>query len=148
MIPSNITIVPVLQLAVSPAILISAVGLIILTLSNRLAHSINRLRLLVKEGATATGDDKKKINSQIAIIYQRASIMRWSIMFMITSALSSSVLIISLFITTLLNVNSSWIYIGCFTITLLCLIASLLLFAWEVNAGLAALRIEFENNKE
>ena len=40
-----------LQLAVSPVILISAYGLLLLSMTNRLGRAIDRARLLVREGA-------------------------------------------------------------------------------------------------
>jgi hypothetical protein len=46
-----------LQLAVSPVILISAVGLLLLVLNNRLGLSINRARALVAERARVSTED-------------------------------------------------------------------------------------------
>lgn len=143
MTTSSTTIISILQLAVSPAIMISAVGLILLTLNNQLAYSVNRLRLLMKETETASGEEKKKINSQIRIIYRRAKITRWSIILLILSAFFSTSLIISLFITALLGLNDAWVYIIFFLGALSCLALGLILFIWEVNDGLLALHIDF-----
>src|SRR5688572_19515401 len=42
-------IVPVLQVAIGPVILISGVGLLLLTMTNRLGRAIDRARSLVRE---------------------------------------------------------------------------------------------------
>lgn len=135
-------IVPVLQLAVSPVILISAVGLILLTMNNRMAASISRARLLARESETATGDAYTKIQAEIAVIYRRANLIRRSIVLTIASALASSVLIISLFMAALFGLEVTWLYGVCFMTALGCLILGLIFFIQEVNDGLVALRME------
>jgi hypothetical protein len=135
-------VTPILQLAVSPVILISAVGLLLLTLNNRMAASINRVRLLVRESDTALGDTKKKMEFEIDIIYKRAQFIRRAIVYIIGSALSSAFLIISIFIATLFGFEVAWLYIGCFIISLMCLIVGLVYFIRDVNDGLVALRME------
>jgi hypothetical protein len=42
-------LIPVLQVAVGPVILVSGVGLLLLTMTNRLARVIDRSRLLYRE---------------------------------------------------------------------------------------------------
>jgi hypothetical protein len=138
------SITPILQLAVSPAILISAVGLILLTLNNRMVASISRARLLVRESDAATGTIKKKMESEISVIYRRAEFIRYAIVFSIASALASSVLIISLFIATLFGFEITWLYSLCFIAALGCLIVGLVYFIRDVNSGLVALRMELE----
>ncbi len=139
-------ITPVLQLAVSPVILISAVGLLLLTLNNRIAHSIDRARSLSRESATASGKLKEKIDSEVKIIYRRAELIRRSIVYTIGSALASSVLIISLFIAALFGFEMAWLYIVCFVVSLVCLILGLIFFIRDVNSGLAALHVELRES--
>lgn len=135
-------LIPTLQLAIGPVILISAVGLLILTLNNRMAHSVDRARTLARERATVSGDTLEKINGQIDIIYQRARIIRTAMILIIGSALASSILIISLFLSVLFSLDIAWLYGVAFILALGSLIGGLLFFIKDVNNGLEALRID------
>jgi hypothetical protein len=137
-------IIPILQLAVSPVILISSVGLLLLTMNNRMAHSIDRARLLARESSTVSAEAREKIDFQIAVIYRRAKLIRQSIVFITLSALSSAILVISLFVTALLGFDIAWLYSICFIVALLCLTVGLTLIIWEVNDSLVALQKELE----
>lgn len=141
MIPVE-TFIPTLQLAVSPVILISAVGLLILTINNRMAHSVDRARKLTHEKESASAEIRTKISGQIKIIYRRLRIIRSAMVLILSSALASALLIISLFITALIGWQVIWLYITMFAIALSCLIGGLILFIYDVNNGLEALRIE------
>jgi hypothetical protein len=140
-------ITPILQLAVSPVILISAVGLLLLTMNNRIAHSVDRARLLVRESASLAGDAKKRIESEITVIYRRAQLIRRAIVFSIASAIASSVLIVSLFMAALFGLEIAWLYSISFIVALLCLIAGLVFFIQDVNDGLVALHLELEERE-
>ena len=48
-------IVPVLQVATGPVILISGIGLLLLTMTNRLGRTIDRARILCREPLDASG---------------------------------------------------------------------------------------------
>jgi hypothetical protein len=48
-IPSLTELIPVLQMAIGPVILISGVGLLLLSMTNRLGRVIDRARLLYRE---------------------------------------------------------------------------------------------------
>jgi hypothetical protein len=71
-------LVPVLQLAIGPVILISGVSLLLLTLTNRFGRLLDRARLLSRERAAAT-EDATGVGAQIDILHRRATILRLSI---------------------------------------------------------------------
>ena len=78
-LPSLPQLVPILQLAVGPVILISGVGLLQLSLTNRLGRLIDRARLLSRERAAAAPADRARGDAQLARIDRRAHILRRSI---------------------------------------------------------------------
>ena len=77
-----------LQLAVSPVILISAYGLLLLSMTNRLGRAIDRARLLVREGAAK--------EDQITIITQRAGWIRSAIVFTSLALIAAGLLVLVL----------------------------------------------------
>src|SRR3954465_2230035 len=89
-------LVPILQLAIGPVILISGVGLLLLTLTNRFGRLLDRARLLARDRADASADPDAA--AQIDILHRRATILRLSIILSAVTVLLVAVLILSLFI--------------------------------------------------
>ena len=86
-------IVPVLQVAIGPVILISGVGLLLLTMTSRLGRTIDRARLLKAELSKRTDEERAQALAQVAILYRRARVVRLSIILATLSALLASALI-------------------------------------------------------
>src|SRR5678816_2958387 len=115
-------LVPVLQIAIGPVILISGVGLLLLTLSNRFGRAVDRSRLLAREMRQAEGPQRQLLSRQVEILYQRAGLIRLSITLVVVSVLLSSVLIIVLFSTALLHLEVGLLIIALFIASLVSLI--------------------------
>jgi hypothetical protein len=143
-LPSLATFIPTLQTAIGPVILISGVGLLLLTMTNRLGRVIDRARVLAAE-LPQTGDDAfERVSAQLRILWMRARLIRLAITLAATSALAASVLIITLFFTALLQIERVWLIAAIFIVCLLSLIGSLVVFIHDINQSLAALRLELE----
>ena len=140
-VPSLPQLVPILQLAIGPVILISGVGLLQLSLTNRLGRLIDRARLLSRE-RVAGGQNSAKLDAQIAIIDRRAQILQRSITLGATTVLLVSVLILVLFVSALLELDSAVVVIALFCSALLTLIGSTLFFLQEMRLALEALHLE------
>ena len=140
-------IIPMLQVAIGPVILISGIGLLLLTMTNRLGRAIDRARLLKAELPKRSDAEREQVLAQVAIIYRRARVIRLSITLAALSALLASALIITLFVTALLQweagLVASLIFIACMT----SLFASLLAFIRDINLSLHALKLELEGVK-
>ncbi|HEX4343041.1 MAG TPA: DUF2721 domain-containing protein [Verrucomicrobiae bacterium] len=137
-------IVPVLQVAIGPVILISGVGLLLLTMTNRLGRAIDRARHLAGEFTELAPEKRIPVKAQVDILYRRAKVLRASITFSVLSALLAAVLIIALFLTALMQWEQVWfisiIFIACMT----SLVVSLLLFLGDIQLSLTALKLEVE----
>jgi hypothetical protein len=141
-------IIPELRDAVGPVILISGVGLLLLTMTNRLGRAIDRARILKRELATLAGRERDQVQAQVNIIYRRAKLIRWSILFAVVSALLAAVLVMTLFLAAWLGCQQAWpagvVFTGC--LGSLCL--SLLAFMGDINLSLHALKLELESTKK
>ncbi|MCX8091565.1 MAG: DUF2721 domain-containing protein [Verrucomicrobiae bacterium] len=137
-------IIPVLQTAIGPVILISGVGLLLLSMTNRLGRAIDRARALVRELREGHDRDRTATLAQVAIIYRRARLIRLSIALASLSVLLAAVLIIVLFLTALMQWDHglpvSLIFIACMG----SLIASLVTFIYDIHLSLVALKLELE----
>jgi len=74
--PTLEQIIPELRDAIGPVILISGVGLLLLTMTNRLGRAIDRSRQLKQEFVNRTGEELEQTRSQVKILYRRATIIR------------------------------------------------------------------------
>ncbi len=134
--------VPVLQIAIGPVILISGVGLLLLSMTNRLGRVVDRSRFLWRELRESTNDNREAIRVQLTILSRRAQLVRSAIIFASISLLLTAILIIALFITALLNLENVWLIIILFIGSMLSLIVSLFLFIMDINQSLVALKVE------
>jgi hypothetical protein len=137
-------IIPELRDAIGPVILISGVGLLLLTMTNRLGRAIDRARLLKHELATRAGHDREQTLAQVTILFRRAKIIRLSITLAATSALLASMLIVALFVTALLEAQQGFFIGLLFIACMVSLFASLVAFICDINLSLHALKLELE----
>jgi hypothetical protein len=135
-------LIPVLQMAIGPVILISGISLLLLTLTNRYGRTIDRSRQLVRELRELAGADRERLEGQIEILYHRARLIRLSILLAGVSVLLAAVLIIALFLTALFKLEAglliSVLFMGCMA----SLIGSLGAFIRDINLSLGALKME------
>lgn len=135
-------LIPVLQTAIGPTILISGLGLLLLTMTNRLARTIDRTRATARELALASSEERTMNARQLRVLWKRARLIRSSIALASLSALFAALLMIVIFVTALLQIESAWVICTLFITCLLCLIGSLMVFIHDINLALAALKFE------
>jgi hypothetical protein len=140
-------IVPVLQVATGPVILISGIGLLLLTMTNRLGRTIDRARQLCRDLPESNGEKRSQNLTQINIIYRRAKVIRWSIALAGFSVLLVSALIILLFVAALLDLEAGMFVVLLFIASMASLFASLVAFLYDINLALHALRLELKSVK-
>jgi hypothetical protein len=136
-------LVPILQLAIGPVILISGVSLLLLTLTNRFGRLLDRARLLSHERAAAPSG-AAGVGTQIDILHRRATILRFSIILGSITVLLVAVLILALFVAALLKLEWGWLIAGLFCASQISLIGSVMAFIRDMNLSLAAVRLEIQ----
>lgn len=135
-------LIPILQIAVGPAILISAVGLLLLGMTNRLGRIVDRSRGIVRLTRDATADERAVLVAQLRILDRRARRMRAAIAWACLSALFAALLVFVIFLTASLRLASATAIVVAFVACLGALIAALLLFFSDIHLSLVALRME------
>ena len=142
--PTVAELVPILQTAIGPALLISGVGLLLLTMTNRLGRVVDRARLLVHQLEDSPAELRPRKAAQLPILWQRARQIRLAIAFATISALLAAVLVVVLFLSALLRVEDGWLISVLFILCMGTLIASLIVFLRDINRSLTALKVELE----
>ena len=140
-----IDLIPILQTAIGPAILISGAGLLLLTMTNRLGRIIDRARALDAGLPQSSESDRQRVVVQLRILWQRARLTRLAIMLASASALAAAVLIIVLFFTALGTFDSPWLIGTLFVLCMACLVSALAVFIHDVNESLTALKLELSD---
>jgi hypothetical protein len=135
-------LIPVLQTAIAPVILISGVGLLLLSMTNRLGRIIDRARILAAQLQSLQPDSRSGVQAQLSILWKRAQLTRTAITFASMSVLSAAILISVIFFTALWQIEWPWLISGMFILCMLCLIASMIFFIRDISQALAALRLE------
>jgi hypothetical protein len=141
-------LIPVLQTAIGPVILISGLGLLLLTMTNRLGRIIDRSRSLLDDYGERSAISRSKVDREIQVLWKRARRIRSAILLASLSCLGASLLIIMLFLISLSGYNVPLLISAIFILTMTCLIFSLVYFLGDVNLTLSALKIELEGHRK
>ena len=140
-------LIPVLQVAIGPVILISGIGLLLLTLTNRFGRAVDRSRQLAREMRDTNEPDRLHLSKQVEVLYRRAGLIRIAIIMAAVSVLLASVLIISLFLTALMKLEVGLLISLLFICCMLSLIISLGAFIRDIQLSLHALKLELQHPK-
>jgi hypothetical protein len=141
---SIIEMIPILQVAIGPAVLISGVGLLILSLTNRLGRVVDRGRAMVRELRDNPQSESPSVEKQLNILARRASLLQVSIVFASLCVLFAAVLIITLFLTAAMSTGNVWIIGGLFVSSMISLIISLIAFLQDTNHSLKAFYLDIK----
>jgi hypothetical protein len=131
-----------LQACITPVALISGVGLLLLTITNRLGRTIDRTRQLVRELDDIQTSHQQEKEYEIKILYQRSRYLRISIGAMVVSVISSSLIIPVLFFMTLWGHDLRILGYILFILSILSILLSSLYFFRDVILSLHALKLE------
>ncbi len=141
----NLTVtqlIPLLQVAIGPVVLISGIGLLILSMTNRFGRVIDRGRSLTRELPGMSSGDQIRVNEQLRILVRRAEYLRRAITAAVISVLLAAVLIITLFLTALLKIEDAWLISVLFVAAMGSLIYSLIAFIQDLNESLLAFKLD------
>jgi hypothetical protein len=135
-------LIPVLQTAIGPVILISGVGLLLLSMTNRLSRVIDRARNLLTLSERSEGVVRERSLAQLDILWNQARLIRLAILLAAVSVLCAALLIILIFVLALLKLDDAWLVSIVFVAGMLSLIGSLLAFITDINRSLTAFKVE------
>lgn len=134
-----------LNVAIGPAILVSGVGLLLLSMTNRFGRVIDRTRILVARVTGADGVRNEKVIAQLRTLARRARVLRAAVTMAVLSLLFTALLVMGLFISSTFRCETQSVAItltACFAGSMLSLMTALVLFLYELNISLRALWLE------
>lgn len=141
-IGGNESLARILQFSISPVVLISAVGLMLLTLTNRFGRAIDRSRDLGRTIDKTDPDARGPYQEQLRIVLRRAHWLQNSIALVAASLILSCLMIFLLFLKILAGWPVGGAIIGAFALNVLALMGSLVYFMLDLFYAVEALEIE------
>ncbi len=139
---NNAQLISALQTVISPIVLISGVGMLVLSMTNRFTHAVDRVRQLVDQRTKLEGTARHRVEVQIRIIYRRLRMLLLAIVLGLGSALLTALLIVTLFVNYLFGTTFHRLIVMLFAMSLLSLLSSLIVFIREMSLSLTALKEE------
>jgi hypothetical protein len=131
-----------LQACITPVALISGVGLLLLTITNRLGRVVDRIRYLVGELDTPNVKREKIKRNQVGILLKRARFLKNSIAWLLIGMISSCLIIPLLLIMNLLQVDLKLIGHLLFVVSILSMLVSFVYFFKDILSSLNAIKLE------
>jgi len=131
-----------MQLSISPAVLISAVGLLLLSVTNRLGRAIDRSRNIVKELDLEELVAREDSMAQLNILIRRASLLRLSVCLLVMSIFFSCLMILFLFLKGFWEMQIDMVVIGIFSMNMAVLLGAMGYLLADLFLSLRALKIE------
>jgi len=122
----------VIQLAVAPVFLLTAIGTIIAALNIRLGRAVDRRRDLESKLSEMAAEEQAWAREELGIIARRIRFVYFAITAAVISGLFVCLLIAGAFIGAFVRVSLSYTIGAMFVFAMLALIASLLLFLREI----------------
>jgi CBS domain containing-hemolysin-like protein len=137
-----VDIAHLIQVALTPIFLISAIGVTLNVLTSRLARIVDRARAM--EDRLLHPDyvhDGRDLHAQLKILARRSRWINAAIILITLSALFIALVVVMLFVNAFLRYELSAVIAGMFIMSMLTLAAALLTFLIEVRIATTTLRI-------
>ncbi len=138
--------IQMMQASIASVAMISGVGLLLLSMTNRYGRSIDRLRALIRE-ASSPGDSavKAKLVYQIRVMYGRCRLIRLAVVLAASSIFFVALTILLIFVSQVLAVNLSAASVIAFSLSLACLVVSLVIMIKDLTISLKAVETEIKD---
>ena len=141
----NVDIAHLIQIALTPIFLISAIGVTLNVFTSRLARIVDRARSMEKDVARADyKPEGRDLHAALDVMARRARLMNGAITLITLSALFIALVVVMLFVNAFLHWELA-VFIACmFILSMLSLAAALTAFLIEVRIATTSLQIGIE----
>ncbi|HKD84850.1 MAG TPA: DUF2721 domain-containing protein [Terriglobales bacterium] len=141
------SVVQILTASIAPVIVISGIGLVLLSITNRYGRAIDRARLLMRELESGDADsaEVRHLEEQLRHTHQRARLLRSSMTYASVSIFFVTLTILTLFADQVLQLHVDFIALPCFALCLITLVVSIYYSIRDISVSLAALEMEMSS---
>lgn len=141
------SVVQILTASIAPVIVISGVGLVLLSITTRYGRALDRARQLIRdlERAEPSDSQARHVAEQLRYTHQRLRLLRASMTFGSWSIFFVALTILSLFAEQVFQLRIDLVALPFFALCLLSLIASVAYAIRDVSISLKALELEMSS---
>ncbi len=133
-----------IQLSITPVILITGLGSLMLSMTNRLGRIVDRTRILAGQTQAAKDDSRGHVEAQLIILYRRAKLVQRAVIYNTLGMFTSGLLVIVIFVSALAGIEAGVLILALFMGAIGFLLAALGYFLSDVNLALKALGLEVD----
>ncbi len=137
---STTDITHVIQLAVAPVFLLTAVATIINVLSTRIARIVDRMRALEERLFRMTPEERPSTQAELALNTRRLRLVYIAVTLQVLCAMFVGLFIVIAFSATFLSINLSQLIAGLFIAAMLSFIGALGVFLYEIFLAVTSAR--------
>lgn len=140
----TLSVVQILTASIAPVIVISGVGLLLLSISNRYGRVIDRVRLLARELSESDPESARRrhLTEQLRLTNDRAHLLKRSMLHASICIFFVSLTILSLFAEQMLGLQRDFLALPCFALCLISLVSSMYYSIRDITISLSALELE------
>lgn len=143
--PQSTDVAHLIQVALTPVFLISAIGVTLNVLTSRLARIVDRARAMEDQLLSDTRPpESATLHRQLAVAARRARLINGAILMITLAALFIAMVVVMLFLNAFIRWDLSAFIAAMFILSMLSLAGSLLSFLIEVRLATKTLRIGIE----
>ena len=141
------SVVQILTASIAPVIVISGIGLLLLSITNRYGRAIDRARLLMRELESGDADNAgvRHLEQQLLHTHQRARLLRSSMSYASVSIFLVTLTVLTLFADQVLQLHVDFVALPCFALCLITLVISIYYSIRDISVSLAALEMEMSS---
>jgi len=143
----TVSVVQILTASIAPVIVISGIGLLLLSITNRYGRVIDRARQLIRrlEELDPESAHSKHLEEQLQLIHQRARTLRLSMIYGSWSIFFVALTILALFAEQVFRLRMDVTALPLFAISLIALLVSIYYSICDINVSLKALELELSS---
>jgi biotin transporter BioY len=138
------SVVQILTACIAPVIVISGIGLLLLSITNRYGRAIDRARLIMHELQNSDANPRH-LEAQLRHTHQRARLLRGSMISGSLSIFFVSLMILSLFAEQVMQAHLDFVALPFFAACLISLVISIYYSIRDITLSLTALELEMSS---
>lgn len=140
--PQTLGIAHAIQLAVAPVFLLTGIATTFNVLASRLARVVDRARVMEAQLRDPSLSDATEVRERLLVVGVRARLINRAIALCVVSALLVALVVVTLFLSSLLEIELAWPIAVTFIAAMLSLAVALVYFLREIFIATANLRFE------
>lgn len=131
----------VIQLAIAPVFLLTAIGTLIMVLTNRLGRAVDRSRVLEERLGSVPESVIAPVHAELQLLARRIRLVYVAIVLAVLSALFITLLIVAAFAGAFVETNLTRLVAVMFIVAILALTGSLVVFLREIFLAVTSARL-------